>query len=423
MRSFIFSVLSVAIFFIGVSALVRDVSAKFGSDAKAMELIRKSRAAIGGDSNIGSVKSMTIGADLEFFGKGGGDGKKAGALEINFEMPNHFSKTVTIGTPGEGTDGKTIKNIETIVISGDDSADLKTAKEGGDKLHKITIYKMGEGEGKSWTSDDGKTVIIEKKDGTIEESSPEGTSRVFVLKDGGDGKKVWKSENGDTIVIDEENIVTDDIKGGEKEEIIIRKKGDGKTKWTSKEETKMIVEKAGDGDLHFQAAGYSGTNELLRTTLALLMTAPEGTEVNYTFAGTGNVDGKNSNIIDVESMGSTFKLYLDASTNLPQMISFMSGEGGGTFIVKGENGDLSKEKMIELKKEMSGAKKVEHQIKFSDFRKVGSLNLPHRWVESAGGEAVQATVVRSFTINPADISSKFKQEKVIVKTMKKKDEN
>ena len=63
-------------------------------------------------------------------------------------------------------------------------------------------------------------------------------------------------------------------------------------------------------------------NEMLRTTLSLLLTAPKGTDVSYTFAGETTVDGAACNAIDVESNGSKFKLFLDKTTNLPKMISY-----------------------------------------------------------------------------------------------------
>lgn len=46
-----------------------------------------------------------------------------------------------------------------------------------------------------------------------------------------------------------------------------------------------------DRDAHFAAGGGAGQNELLRTTLSLLMTAPDGMNVSYTYGGSATVDG------------------------------------------------------------------------------------------------------------------------------------
>ena len=60
MKRFIFSILSVAVFFVGLGAIVDKVGARFKSDDKAVELIRQARLAIGGDQAIAGIRSMTI---------------------------------------------------------------------------------------------------------------------------------------------------------------------------------------------------------------------------------------------------------------------------------------------------------------------------------------------------------------------------
>lgn len=60
MKRFIFSVLAVSVFFLGFGALVEKTGAKFKSDEKALDLVRKARVAIGGDAAINSIESMTI---------------------------------------------------------------------------------------------------------------------------------------------------------------------------------------------------------------------------------------------------------------------------------------------------------------------------------------------------------------------------
>ena len=63
-------VLLVSTFFIGLGALVDRAGATLKSDAKALELIRLARVAIGGDANINNVRSMTIaGNSTHFFDK------------------------------------------------------------------------------------------------------------------------------------------------------------------------------------------------------------------------------------------------------------------------------------------------------------------------------------------------------------------
>ena len=60
MKRFIFTVLCVSVFFTGLGSLIESASASLKSDDKALELLRKARAAIGGDQAVGGVRSMTI---------------------------------------------------------------------------------------------------------------------------------------------------------------------------------------------------------------------------------------------------------------------------------------------------------------------------------------------------------------------------
>ncbi len=60
-------ILLVSTFFIGVGSLVDRAGATFKSDEKALELIRQSRAAIGGDAAINNVRSLTIAGTAAIF--------------------------------------------------------------------------------------------------------------------------------------------------------------------------------------------------------------------------------------------------------------------------------------------------------------------------------------------------------------------
>ena len=44
------------VFFIGVASIIEKTKASFAQDARAMEIINKARAAIGGEANIKKVK-------------------------------------------------------------------------------------------------------------------------------------------------------------------------------------------------------------------------------------------------------------------------------------------------------------------------------------------------------------------------------
>ncbi len=370
MKKFIISILCVSVFFIGLGGLVERTSAKFKSDARALELIRLARVAIGGDSNINNVRSMTIkGSSAHTMIFNGAPETKSGEMEINFELPNKFSKMTRIGEPGDGADIQ--KNVDVVIMRKDDGGTIDVKGVGDGK--KVVIVK--DGDGKVLTEDikpaDGqRKIIIKKADGTV---------------------------------------LTEDIKPG-----------DGDTTFTTADGKNIIVNKdvkvirAGEGD------GAMRHNEMLRTTLALLLTAPEGTEVSYTFAGEANVDGAACNIVEANSNGSSFKLFLDKSTNLPKMISYL---GMPMHIMKFEkplppDGSDQKDVKVFVRKTDAPEASVERQVKFSDFRSVGGLLLPYKWTETVGGNTGETIDITNYEINPSNIAEKFQNEKIKVRTQK-----
>lgn len=153
-------------------------------------------------------------------------------------------------------------------------------------------------------------------------------------------------------------------------------------------------------------------NELLRTMLSLLLTAPEGVDVGYFYKGESTIDGFSVNIVEAQTSGSSFKLFLDKSLNLPRMISFM----GLNFpqLVKFDKpvGDFPKELVMDSG-DFGGS--AEHQIKYFDYRSVNGLLLPFAWTETVDGRQSQNVSVTDYEINPTNIADKFQNPKVIFK--------
>ncbi|MDH3531148.1 MAG: hypothetical protein OEQ28_16435 [Acidobacteriota bacterium] len=370
MKRLVVSAIFVSVFFIGISGLIQSASARFLKDDKAMELIRASRAAIGGDQNLAEVRSMTIkGTTVHYFEKAGVQDVKQGALEINFELPGKFSKRVKMGTPGiESNEIITENEVDLRVIKGD--VPMPVEAEGKEN---VVIVRKGDGKDLQWVSKgdgdvefkDGK-VFVKKEDGTVEELKSDGDHEIIIETEDGDISQIRKNSNENTWVTD-----------------------DGR---------KMRVKK----DFAFGPHGGSGS-EMLRTTMALLMTAPEDGNVTFKYAGKGDVDGFPSNIVEVGSHGSSFKLYLDVSTNLPQMVSYPA-HGHHVVKIMGDKGVVQENRVMA---DGNGPGAHEKQIKFSDFRSVGGLLLPHRWTETSEGKILQTIDITGYEINPANIAERF----------------
>lgn len=367
MRKFLISVLCTAVFFVGLGSLIEKTGAQFKSDEKALALIAKARQAIGGDANIKNVRSMTIvGNSTHTFVMEGIERSEGGKLEINFELPGKFNKMSRIGNLA-GAEGNAEIHKEFDVIITKPGAD---AKNPGDK--KITILKKDDGQ--VLTEDikpgDGeRKIIIKKDDGTVREIKP-GDKDTFVFER--TPGAVWKTEDGKTVVLEKERS---------------------------------------------SAAGAVHRNEMFHTLFALLLTAPEGTDANYLYLGEATVDGYSTDVIEVQSAGTTFKLHLDKFTHLPRMLSYSAMPAVKVFKMEKQPGDAPKNNVL-VERKLDKAGPVEHQVKFSDFRYVGSLQLPHRWTQTVGGKATETIEITGYEINPANISEKFREPKAFIRTQK-----
>lgn len=352
MKRFIVSVLCVSVFFIGLGNLIEKASATFKSDEKALEILRKARQAVGGDSAVAGVKSMTIlGKATKTFEVEGVSKTEQGETEINFELPNKMSRKMKLGS-GDG---------EGLV----------------DKKFDVVIMKQGSDDNLQWKTEssdnpDGvKKVIIRKSDSSTQELKTDGKEPIIIRKGSIDNVS---TEGGNVATVDGQ---------------------------------KVFIRRA-DG---FAGGEAFRTNELLRTTLSLLLTSPEGLEVSYTYAGEGSVDGVSCDIIAANDGGSTIKLYLDKSTSLPRMMVYQAPK---PFMIRFKKADAlpSPDADTDTKvftRKLEAPEMAEFQVKFSDFQSVNGLQLPFKWTQTVGGKDDEIFDVTSYEVNPANIADKFKE--------------
>lgn len=342
MKRFIISVLCVSVFFIGLGSLVEKTTANFKSDERALEIIKKSRIAIGGEATIANVRSLTItGKMTKTFDFDGASRTEQGDLEINLELPNRFGKMLKLGKPDEGGTAVFEKKVDVLVVRKDESEkDVMSKSDGANNEKKTMIFKKG----------DGDQMILNAEDAN-----------------------------------------------GEPRRIIVDKG----------------IRVAGNGEPHRQ-------NELLRTTLALLLSAPEGTDVSYIYAGETTIDGSSCDIVEAQTNGSAIKLYIDKSSSLPRMMSFQSAKPMIFKIKKGEKeGEQIGEEKVFVRK-LGAPETAEFQVKFADYRSVGGLQFPHKWTQTIAGKTDETVDITNYEINPPNIAEKFKEmpNKMMIRTKK-----
>ena len=349
MKRFIFSILCVSVFFIGLGGIVNQVGAGFKSDERALALIRQARIAIGGDANIAGVRSLTAkGNAVHTFNFDGTNISQTGDFEINLALPNQFSKMMKLRLENINGDGtKQVVNEE----------------------HKVVIIKKGNGD-KTVFNSGGKNAALKNK--------------VVIVKNG-DGE-----------------IETEDI----------RPIGDGNNRVVK--EMRVIK---GDGENHHH-------NEFLRTMLSLFLTAPESVDVSHFYVGTGDVDGTACEIVEAKTGNdSVAKIYLSQSTKLPVMMSYQGMDLSKAVKIHREDikpGSDNKDVKVFVR-EAEAPTVAEINVKFSDYRTVGGLQLPFAWTQIANGKTAETVLIESYEINPANIAEKFNQipHRIKVRTEKK----
>lgn len=386
MKRFFASVLGVSLFFVCLGAVVDKVGAKFKSDEKALDIIKKARTAIGGDAAIAEVRGLVIkGQTSKTISINGAESLEQGETEIVFQYPDKMYKMIKIGDH-DGAEGNTLieKKVDVIVVGGE-----------GEKHNNVIL----EGKDGEFTTDDGKKIRIRKTDGG-EFTTADGEAKAFVRKksDGGE----WKTEDDDV-----KEIATPDGKTV----TVVRKGGEGNATFTTESGKHLVMERK---------AGFQRDNELLRTTLSLLLSAPEGMDVSYTFAGESSLDGTAVNAVVAAFGGSSYKLYFDRSSNLPVGLSYVGHPSPVIVKFRKEGGDPAAEKDVATfnRKIDRSAAKVEHFVRFSDYRNTNGVQLPYKWTTTVGGKQSEVFDVSSYEVNPANIADRFKGERVFVRRAK-----
>lgn len=444
MKRTVFTILTVTLVFLGAGALVERTTAKFKSDEKALELVRKARQAIGGDTAIASVKSLRIsGHTTKTFKSDGGIKTEGGDTTMSFTLGGSLMRSDNFG----GGDGEPKTRTEmrsesrTVTLAAPGQSEMKV--------------RLGEGRGEGAGSGTGVSsevhLIIKKDDGTTQEltgaeaekfiqehqGEMTGEHRVFIKKD--DGTVDVTVSNGDEKVGDK-------TANG----VVLRKMDHGGNATFETKDGKTIVT---DGNVLMRHPGPEGgavfmrhpgpempqKNGLLRLTLGLLMSQPEGSNVEYTYGGEGDVDGTACSIVIASTEGQSYKIFLSKSSDLPVALGYsgpaiefatftnrVAGPGESkdgavtTFNMKVPAPADGQERTMTFKTRVdgttdpqgnvmfkrAGGDSVDYLVKFSDYRTVNGVQLPYKWTTTVGGNADETFDVTTYDVNPANVSLK-----------------
>jgi hypothetical protein len=179
--------------------------------------------------------------------------------------------------------------------------------------------------------------------------------------------------------------------------------------------------------------------DFARMTVGMFGSSYDAFPLEFTYAGQADSPDGKAHVVAVKGADNfEAKLFVDAKTNMPLMLSWSDKEplvmtqninrgggpgggqtiqmgGGGTFTTAGGGQQMSSEERAKMMadaearmREAEAARKVvEHRIYYSNFKAVNGVLLPHTLQRSIDGKPTEETTFEQFKINPKIDKQKF----------------
>jgi len=204
---------------------------------------------------------------------------------------------------------------------------------------------------------------------------------------------------------------------------------------------KMTAEQKAEFD---QKRLVANKKEFAKLALGMFAMSPAAYPVELSDGGQAESPDGKADVIDVKGEGGfAAKLFIDAQTHLPLMLSWMDREpitmtmgpggtvttggapgagmaasGGATTFTHVERGGATpptpeeREKMMKdlearRKEAEAKARTVEYRVYYSDFKTVGGVQWPHRIQRSIDGKPTEEMIFDTIKVNPKIDAKKF----------------
>jgi hypothetical protein len=176
------------------------------------------------------------------------------------------------------------------------------------------------------------------------------------------------------------------------------------------------------------AALQSSRREFARLVLGMLGTSMQAYPLEFTYAGLAESPDGKADVLEVRHTdGFTAKIFIDAASRLPLMLSWMDKEplamspvtmtregvqgsgGGGMQVVRGGSaGSMSKEDIDRMMREQQERIKeaearrriVEYRMFYADYKAVDGVKLPTRIQRMIAGQPVDELELGRIRVNP-----------------------
>jgi len=212
---------------------------------------------------------------------------------------------------------------------------------------------------------------------------------------------------------------------------------------------KMTAEEKADFD---QKRLVANKKEFAKLALGMFAISPSAYPVEFADGGQAESPDGKADVIDVKGEGGfAAKLFVDAQTHLPLMLSWMDKEplvmtmgpggtvttggapgagmavaGGNATFTRVERGgapgtaaNMTPEEREKLMKDLEARRKeaeaklrtVEYRIYYADYRTVGGVQIPHRIQRSIDGKPTEEMIFDTVKVNPKIDAKKFQVTK------------
>ena len=157
-----------------------------------------------------------------------------------------------------------------------------------------------------------------------------------------------------------------------------------------------------------------------RTALALLPGSSATSGLTFSYVGKAEAPDGQADVLEAKGEGNfTARLFVDAGTHLPIMISYMDRDMTRmTRMMQSRNRNETEEQRRQRFEEERKQREaegpppmVEHSWFLADYKKVDGVQLPHRFTLQIGDKPTQEWEIKKFKINPTLDAEQFKRRR------------
>ena len=191
--------------------------------------------------------------------------------------------------------------------------------------------------------------------------------------------------NGDTVWTDQSQ------SGGGGANVVIRRGGAG----------------GGDPKRQQESINQNIRSDFAHTTLGLLLTTVSSFPVEYAFAGEADSPEGKADVLDVKGPnGFAARLFLDQKSHRPLMLTCKSRRPH-VMMRTTTSGPPSEHDLEKQLKEAEAAPEVEHQVRYSAYKEINGISLPHKVSRGIEGETSEEIEFKKVKVNPSLKPEKF----------------